>query len=94
MADLIEDEDYAEVIGPAPHAPDLSDLQSVIFNVELRDGAKYSLIVARQEGQRLSLTSDHEGDYAEVRDGTGRVVDVRFFGPQAWEFILRTEEIQ
>lgn len=96
MADLNEretdltDEDTAEVLRVAPEPPDLSDLEQVIFNIQLRDGQQFSLIVGRQEGMTLSLTHDHEGDFATIV-GDDQDVRTEFSGPQAWEFVLRLE---
>jgi hypothetical protein len=80
------------VMGPAAEDEiDFSDLDKIIFNIETRDGRQFSLIVGREEGTTLSLTSEHEGDYVNIMDGSGRVVDTRFSGPQAWQFVILRE---
>jgi diadenosine tetraphosphatase ApaH/serine/threonine PP2A family protein phosphatase len=81
-----------EIIGPEVDGPDLSDLETLIFNVELRNGEQFSLIVRREEGMKLSMTADHEGEMHVVKDGEDRVVSTRFVGRQAWEFVVVLEE--
>lgn len=85
----LPDETDTEVLGVAqPDPEDFEDLEKIIFNLETRDGRQYTLLVAREEGTRLRLQADHEGEYEEILTPDGEIHDVRFFGAQAWEFII------
>lgn len=92
VAEIIEPAGPDRIVGPAREEPDLSDLQKVVFNIEQRDGSQFSLIVERTQGMTLSMQTDHEGSYREIRDGNGVHVDTHFDGDQAWEFIIRLEK--
>lgn len=81
-----------EILGAADQtALDFSDLEKVIFNVETRDGRQYSLIMAREEGTTLSLQTDHEGEYQQIENGAGQILQTVFIGRQAWEFVVIRE---
>lgn len=83
--------DEQEILGEPVEelkAEDFLDLEKVIFNVETRDGRQFSLILGRQEGSTLSLSTDHEGEYQEVTNDAGQTVRTIFYGDQAWEFII------
>jgi hypothetical protein len=84
----VGDDEETDEIYAVNDGPDLDDLEMVILNVQTRDGRQFSWMMPRGENYRLALRHDHEGEYEEIIGDEGKIVDTRFIGRQAWEFVI------